>query len=82
MRLRRHVDMLEGSILKNMIIFCIPIILTNYIQVLYSAADIMVVGKFGSDAALSGVTACNSLINLIVNFFLGLSVGINVVVSN
>lgn len=74
--------MLEGNILKNMIIFCIPLILTNYIQILYSAADMMVVGKFGSDEALSGVTACTTLINLIVNFFLGLSVGINVIVSN
>ena len=68
--------MLEGSIIKNMIIFCIPIIITNYINILYNAADVMVVGRFGSDEALAGVTATTSLINLIVNFFIGLSVGI------
>ena len=82
MKFQRHVDMLEGSIIKNMIIFCIPIIITNYINILYNAADVMVVGRFGSDEALAGVTATTSLINLIVNFFIGLSVGINVIVSN
>lgn len=82
MILRKHIDMLEGSIFKNMLLFSIPIIFTNCIQILYNAADIMVVGKFGSDAALSGVSASTSLINLIVNFFIGLSVGVNVVIAN
>ncbi len=82
MSLKRHVDLLEGNLFKNMALFCVPIILTNCLQILYNAADIMVVGKFGSDAALSGVSASTSLINLIVNFFIGLSVGINVVVAN
>ncbi len=82
MGLKSRVDILHGSILKNMILFCIPLILTNYIQLLYNAADIMVVGKFGSDEALAGVTATSHLINLIVNLFVGLSVGINVVVAN
>ena len=82
MKLNRHVSIVEGSLFKNMLLFCIPIIFTNCIQLLYNSADIMIVGKFGSDAALSGVSASTPLINLIVNFFIGLSVGINVVVSN
>lgn len=82
MNLKSRVNMLEGNIFKNMLIFCIPIIITNYIQLLYNAADIMIVGKFGSDEALAGVTSTTHLINLIVNLFVGLSVGINVVVAN
>lgn len=82
MGLRRHVDLLEGNLFKNMALFCVPVIFTNCLQILYNAADIMVVGKFGSDVALSGVSASTSLINLIVNFFIGLSVGINVIVAN
>ncbi len=79
---KREVNFLEGSIFKNMVIFCIPIIITNYIQLLYTAADMMIVGKFGSSEALAGVTATNTLINLILNFFIGLSVGVNVIVAN
>ena len=79
---KREIHFLEGNIFKNMLIFCIPIIITNYIQLLYTAADMMIVGKFGSSEGLAGVTATNALINLILNFFLGLSVGVNVIVAN
>ncbi len=76
-----YVDFLNGSILKNMIIFTVPLVLTSIIQLLFNAADIMVVGKFSSDTALAAVTSTSALIALIINFFIGLSVGTNVVVA-
>ncbi len=76
-----YVDFLNGKLLKNMALFAIPLMLTSIIQLLFNAADIMVVGKFGSDIAMAAVSSTSSLIHLIVNFFVGLSVGTNVVVA-
>ena len=75
------VNFLEGNILKNMAVFAIPLMLTSIIQLLFNAADMMVVGKFGSDVAMAAVSSTTSLIHLIINFFVGLSVGTNVIVS-
>lgn len=76
-----YVDFLNGNILKNMLIFAVPLMLTSIIQLLFNAVDIMVVGKFGSDVAMAAVSSTSSLIHLIINFFVGLSVGTNVVVA-
>ncbi len=76
-----YVNFLNGNLLKNMAIFAIPLMLTSIIQLLFNAADMMVVGKFGSAVAMAAVSSTSSLIHLIVNFFVGLSVGTNVVVA-
>ena len=76
-----QVDFLQGNLLRNMAVFAVPLMLTSIIQLLFNAADIMVVGKFGSDVALAAVSSTTSLIHLVINFFIGLSIGTNVVVS-
>lgn len=81
MRTKKEIDILNGPLLKNIIRFAIPLCLTGTLQLLYNAADIVVVGQFASDNSLAAVSSTGSLINLIVNVFMGLSVGASVVVS-
>ncbi len=74
--------MTSGRILPNIIAFAIPLIITSYLQLLYNAADLVVVGKWAGDACLAAVGATGSTINLLLNVFLGLSVGAGVVFAN
>lgn len=78
---KRHyeMDMTNGKFFKKIILFCIPLMLTGILQLLYNAADLIVVGKFSDEPnALGAVGSTSALINLIVNLFMGLSVGANV----
>ncbi len=74
-------DMCSGPILSKMIIFAVPLIFSGFLQLMFNAADIIVVGKFGSEHSLAAVGATASLVNLLVNIFLGLSVGANTIVA-
>ncbi len=74
-------DMTQGPIFMNIVKYTLPLILTGTLQLLYNAADIIVVGKFGSDTALAAVSSTGALINLIVNVFMGLSIGSSVLVA-
>ncbi|MCF0109395.1 MAG: MATE family efflux transporter [Erysipelotrichaceae bacterium] len=76
---RRRVDMVNGSILPNLLMFCIPLMISSVLQLLFNAADIVVVGRFAGSDSLAAVSSCTSLVNLFTNFFIGLSVGTNVV---
>lgn len=76
-----EINMTEGSILKNVVRFSVPLMLSGILQLLYNAADIIVVGKFVGKEALGAVGATGSLINLIVNFFASLAVGTSVLVA-
>jgi len=81
---RRHsyeIDMLNGPVMPKLLTFAVPLILSSVLQLTFNAADVIVVGKFEGDAALAAVGAPGALINLLVNLFLGLSVGANVVVA-
>ena len=77
-----EMDMTSGNLLKKIIAYTIPIILTGVLQLLYNAADVAIVGKFADesirDAALAAVTSTGSLTNLVVSLFMGLSVGASV----
>lgn len=79
---RHEVDVLNGSIGKNLILFTIPLILTGILQLLYNAADIIVVGQFAGSNSVAAVGATASLTGLLVNLFLGLSTGASVSVAN
>ncbi len=70
--------MTHGPILKKLLVFSIPLILSSVLQLLFNAADIIVVGRFTGSEALAAVGSTGSLINLLTNLFLGLSVGSNV----
>ena len=79
----RHyeIDMLNGPVMPKLFSFALPLMLSSMLQLTFNAADVIVVGRFEGDAALAAVGAPGSLINLLVNLFLGLSVGANVVVA-
>lgn len=79
---KHEMDMTSGSIWGKMIAFTIPVVLTGILQLLYNAADIAVVGRFSGKEALAAVGAANPLSNLLINFFIGLSAGANVVLAN
>lgn len=85
MRKRRpsyEVDMLNGPILGKIIRFSLALTMTNVLQLLYNAADLIIIGQFsGSETAIAAVGATGALISLIVNFFIGLSVGVSVLVA-
>ncbi len=75
------VDLTQGPLFKKIISFTIPIILTGVLQLLFNAADIIVVGNFAGEIAVAAVSSTGSLINLIVNLLMGLSVGAGVCVA-
>lgn len=78
---RYEMDMTNGSLLKQIISFSLPLMLTGILQLLFNAADIVVVGQFRGKEALAAVGSTGALINLIINVFIGLSVGASVVVA-
>lgn len=81
MNKKQTVDMCNGPIFKNIVLYAVPLILTGLLQLLYNAADIIVVAKWAGGTALAAVGSNGALINLIVNVFVGLSVGASVIVS-
>lgn len=77
-----NIDMCNGSVSKKMLIFAVPLMFSGILQLLFNAADIIVVGNFAGDKSLAAVGATSSVINLLTNLFIGLSVGANVLVAN
>lgn len=77
----RVVDMLNGPVLMPLICYSVPIVLTQVLQLLFNAADIVVVGQFVGDTAVAAVGSCAPLINLIINLFVGISLGATVVMA-
>lgn len=75
---KAKLDMTHGPLLGKLIIFTIPIILSGVLQLLFNAADVIVVGRFAGEASLAAVGSTGSLINLMTNLFIGMSVGANV----
>lgn len=76
-----EIDMCSGALLPKIVLFTLPLMLSGILQLLFNAADIVVVGRFAGNEELAAVGSCGSLINLIVNVFIGLSVGANVMVA-
>lgn len=78
---KKELQIVEGSIFKNLILFTVPIILTGLLQLLYNAADVIVVGRYAGSNSLAAVGSTSSLMNLFVNMFIGLSSGSAVCVA-
>lgn len=76
-----EIDMVRGPVLKKMLLFSLPLMLSSILQLLFNAADIIVVGRFAGDNALAAVGSNTSIIGLLTNLFVGLSVGANVTVA-
>ena len=79
---RNQQDLTQGPLLGGIIRYTVPIILTSIIQLLFNAADLVVVGNFCGGVSVAAVGATSSLTNLFVNIFLGLSVGAGVAVAH
>ncbi len=75
------IDMCNGPLFRKILIFSLPIMAMNILQLLFNTTDMVVVGHFSGSQALAAVGATGALINLIVNLFMGLSVGTSVVVA-
>ena len=80
-RKKYEIDMCEGAILPKMLKFALPLMLSSILQLLFNAADVVVVGRFAGDNSLAAVGCTGSLINLLINIFIGLSVGTNVMAA-
>ena len=74
--------MLEGNLFSGIVNFTVPIILTSLLQLLFNAADLVVVGQFCGSVSVAAVGATGALTNLMVNFFIGLSIGTGVAVAH
>ena len=72
------INMTSGRPLPKILLFCLPLAASGILQILFNAADVIVVGKFVGSTSLAAVGSTGSLINLLIGLFLGLSVGVNV----
>ena len=72
-----EIDMTRGPLLSRILLFALPLIFSGVLQLLFNAADIIVVGRYAGSHAMAAVGATSALISLLVNFFIGISVGAN-----
>ena len=79
---RQNKNMLEGPLFPNIVRFAIPVILTSVLQLLFNAADLIVVGRFCGSVSVAAVGATGAITNLMINFFIGLSIGVGVTVAH
>ena len=74
-----EIDMCTGPIMKKLISFSVPLVLSSNLQLLFNAVDIIVVGKWSGSQALAAVGSTTALINIFINLFIGVSLGTNVI---
>lgn len=79
---RKERSMLHGPLFSSIITYTIPIMLTGLLQLLFNAADLVIVGRYRGSLSVAAVSATGAIINLIVNLFIGLSVGAGVAVAH
>lgn len=79
---KKDIDATQGPILKNFIVFAIPLAIGGIIQALFNAADMMVLANLGSGVAVAAVGATSTIIAFLVNSFIGLSSGAQVVLAH
>lgn len=78
----RQMDMLHGSLLDKILLFALPLAASSILQQLFNSADVAVVGRFAGSQALAAVGGNSSVVSLLINLFVGLSVGANVLIAN
>nr|WP_326184635.1 MATE family efflux transporter [uncultured Oscillibacter sp.] len=76
-----EIDMCSGAILPKMLQFTLPLMFSSILQLLFNAADVIVVGRWAGDNSLAAVGSNTAIINLLVNLFVGLSVGANILAA-
>jgi len=77
-----QMDMCEEALLPKLIRFAVPLMLSSILQLLFNAVDMVVVGRYAGSQSLAAVGSTSSLINLLTNVFMGLSVGANVMIAH
>ena len=80
--MKRNIDMLNEPLLPSIIRYTVPIMLTSLLQLLFNAADLVIVGRFCGSIYVGAVSATNAITNLVINLFIGLSVGAGVAVAH
>lgn len=78
---KNNIDMINGPIISSVILFAIPMLLSGILQILFNAADTIVVGHFAGHTSMAAIGSTASITNLFVNLFMGISIGVNVVVA-
>ena len=78
---RREVDLTQGPIWKQLIRFALPLLLGNVFQQMYNTVDSIVLGRYVGTEALAAVGSCGNAINALIGFFIGISTGAGVVIS-
>lgn len=78
----KRTDMLHGSLLDRLLLFALPLAVSSILQQLFNSVDVAVVGHFASNQAQAAVGCNGPVINLIINLFVGISVGANVVIAS
>ena len=76
-----EMDMTQGPLLSKIILFALPIMFTGMLQLLYNAADVIVIGIFAGDTSLAAVTSTGTITGLLVNLFLGMATGSGVIIA-
>ena len=76
-----NVDLLHGPIFRNLILFMLPIFVSNLFQQLYNTVDTMIVGNVLGDTALAAIGACGSIYELLVGFGIGIGNGLAIVAA-
>ena len=78
----RQMDMLHGSLLDKILLFALPLAASSILQQLFNSADAAVAGRFAGSQALAAVGGNAPVVGLIINMFVGMSVGANVIIAN
>lgn len=78
---KNTLNMTKGPLLSKLILFALPLVVSGILQLLFHAADIIVVGRFAGSNSMAAVGSTTSLVNLLTNFFIGISIGANVVLG-
>ncbi|MBR2503838.1 MAG: MATE family efflux transporter, partial [Oscillospiraceae bacterium] len=76
-----EMDMIHGPLVKNILQYAFPLMLSGILQLMFNAADVIVVGRFAGSQALAAVGSTGALCNLLINLFVGISIGTNVLVA-
>ena len=78
---KNNIDMINGPITSSIILFAIPMLISGLLQILFNAADTIVVGRFAGHTSMAAIGSTGSITHLLVNLFMGISIGVNVVVA-
>ena len=79
---KNQIDMLNGPLLKKILLFSLPLAASSVLQQLFNSIDVAVVGRFVGREALAAVGANSPVISLLINLFVGISMGANAIISN